>query len=288
MSGPAGFFAPPPALARAVAAAVILAAWPAIGWTQQPAPGATEAEAPMSPEARRHFDRGASLVIERRYTEASREFEAAHRLDPRKQSLFAWAQVERLRGNCARAIELYKQFLASGGLTPSQEEAADLNIRRCEREASANPPAEAAGSPGAAAAPAAVAPAAPPVVVERAAPPVPPAVERSRAALALTAVLAGTGVASAGTAGVFYYLSVQDERRAREADLYDDYVVAIDRSRSRQRVAALLGGAGVLLGAGAVLQWLVSGRQAAAAPAATATAWLDGDGGGGVALGGRF
>jgi hypothetical protein len=285
VSGPAGFFAPPPALARAVAAAVILAASPAIGWTQQPAPSATEAEAPMSPEARRHFDRGASLVIERRYAEASREFEAAHRLDPRKQSLFAWAQVERLRGNCARAIELYKQFLASGGLTPSQEEAADLNIRRCEREASANPAAEAGGAPAAAPSPA---PAAPPVVVERTGPPAPPAVERSRAALALTAVLAGTGVASAGTAGVFYYLSVQDERRAREADLYDDYVVAIDRSRSRQRVAALLGGAGVLLGAGAVLQWLVSGRQAAAAPGATATAWLDGDGGGGVAFGGRF
>lgn len=232
-------------------------------------------EPEMNAEARARFDRGAALVAERRYDEAAREFQGAYQLDPRKQSLFAWAQVERLRGQCRRAIELYRQFLASGGLTASQQEAAQLNIRRCEREGNGK-----AGPPGEARPPEGAAPVAARPDVAAAAPPSAPV--RSRGAVILAASLLGGAVAAAGTAGTFYYLSLRDEGDAQEAEVFDAYEAAMSRARSRQRVAAALLGGGVVLGVGALLQWVTSAR------APEATAWVDGRGGGGVLVGGRY
>lgn len=95
------------------------------------------------------------------------------------------------------------------------------------------------------------------------------------------ALLAGS-VASLGAAGTFYFLSLDDEGGAQSAPRYDDYLSSMQSARTRQRVAAVLAGAGVLLGAGAALQWLTSGR------APDAAAWVDGRGGGGLVVGGRY
>src|SRR3954454_12539824 len=91
------------------------------------------------PEPQTAFDRGAALAAERRYDEAAQAFAAAYELDHRKETLFAWAQVERLRGNCAAAVPLYRRFLSSADLTPAQNEAAALSIRRCEAEPEPRP-----------------------------------------------------------------------------------------------------------------------------------------------------
>jgi hypothetical protein len=213
------------------------------------------------------FDRGAALAAERRYDEAAQAFQAAYDLDHRKEALFAWAQVERLRGNCGAAVPLYRRFLASADLTPAQSEAAALSIRRCEAEPEPRPEA-----PAPAPVPAAV------VTVPVPAPP--PA--RSRRAVVTSGVMLGGAVASTGAAATFYLLSRNDERLASSKDVWQDYYDAARRARDRQRLSAGLFGAGVLLGGGALLQWLVS----APAPV-TAAAWI-GPGGAAMAVQGRY
>jgi hypothetical protein len=220
--------------------------------------------------ARAHFDRGAALAAERKYEEAARSFQAAYELGQRKEALFAWAQVERLRGNCVTAIPLYRKFLASAELTPAQIEAAELSIHRCEAEPEAKP--EPPPPPAPAPIPA-VAPA-PPVVVTV------PAPARSHRSVVATGVMLGAAVACTGASATFFLLSRNDERQASSAEIWQDYYDAARRARDRQRLAAGLFGAGVLLGGGALLQWLAS------APV-TASAWI-GPGGVAVAAQGRF
>lgn len=229
-------------------------------------------------DARVHFDAGASFATAHDYAQAAREFQAAYELDPRKESLFAWAQVVRLRGDCARAVELYRRFLASADVTPTQVEAANLNIRRCQESAetkvdgaSESPPANAGARPSASA-PALRLSA--PVVA--ATPP-----QRSRRAIILSVTLASASLAALTTAGIFYSLSRGDERAALAAERWDDYYPAARRVRDRQWLAAGLAGAGVLLAGGAVWEWLSS------SPSPAMTAWVQ-PGSAGVGLGGRY
>ncbi len=209
-----------------------------------------------------HFSRGATFAQQRDYESASREFEASYKFDPSKDALFAWAQAERLRGNCRRAIELYRQFLQGGGLTDAQSEAAKLNVSRCERvveEEDALAAKYAVANPSAVAAP------------------VPP----SRRLSVLGWTLLGASAATFGSAGVFYYLARSDEQSATDSGSYEDYEPRIVRARNKMRIAAGLAGAGVLLGGGALLQylWPLPGQ---------ANAWADPHGGGGLLIAGRF
>jgi hypothetical protein len=203
------------------------------------------------------FDQGAALASERKYDEAARAFERSYELDAKKEALFAWAQVERLAGHCRKAADLYQRFLASPDLTPTQIEAAELNRHRCEEE----PPPR----------PAPVLTAPPPVVT-----PVP---ARSRQAMVLGTVLAGGAAAATAGSFTFFLIARNDERQASSAELYGDYFAPARRARDRQRLALGLLGAGVLLGGGALLDWLVTAPRA--------TAWLDGTSAG-LALAGRY
>jgi hypothetical protein len=234
--------------------------------------GAALADDPPAPpdEARVHFDTGAALATLRKYEEAAREFKASYELDPRKEALFAWAQVERLGGNCPAAVELYRRFLASADLTPTQIEAAELNVRRCQSE----PKVEPAPPPAPIAAAATIAVAAPPPVV------VTPA--RSRRAVVAGAVLLGGAVACAAASVTFYLLSRNDESTASSARVLQDYYDPAHHAIERQRLAAGLLGAGVLLGGGALLEWLTSAPRAP-----RLAAWID-PRGVGAALAGRY
>jgi hypothetical protein len=222
---------------------------------------------PPQETAKTHFDRGAAQAAERNYEEAAREFEASYQLEPGKEALFAWAQVERLRGDCAKATELYRKFLNSGELTPTQVEAAELNIRRCERVEGK----EEVKEPAAVSAPVVTRPAPGPVEVP----------QRSRRAVVLSAVMAGGAVAALGAAGTFFVLSRNDERDAGSQSHWDEYYPHAQRARTRQRWAAGLLGGAVLLGGGAILQWVTS------APGPRLEAWV-GPGGGGLGVAGRY
>jgi hypothetical protein len=99
------------------------------------------------------------------------------------------------------------------------------------------------------------------------------------------AALLGSAVVALGAAGTFFYLSRNDERRALSVDTWGDYYEPAARSRTRQRWAFGLLGGGLLLGGGAVVEWLAT---APARPGGTrATAWIGG-GGAGVGIRGVY
>jgi tetratricopeptide (TPR) repeat protein len=225
-------------------------------------------------EASRHFDRGAALAAEQKYDEAAQEFRASYELRPKKESLFAWAQVLRLGGDCAAAVELYRKFLRSPDLSPTQIEAAQLSIDRCEAAPAPKPAPPPMVQPPPPPAPAAAVVAAPPPVV---------ATRRSRGAVVLGATLLSGAVVALGASGTLFYLSRSDERAAVAAGNWEQYYEPARRSRARQRWAFGLLGGGLLLGGGAVVEWLAT----APARGTMATAWL-GDGAAGVGLRGSY
>ena len=101
---------------------------------------------PILPEAKAHYDKGVALAqkgIELVKTagkeaqgkdlleKAIAEYQAGYLIDPRRDYLFAWAQAERLSGDCATATTLYRKFIAQD---PGQEDAdaAKARIVDCE------------------------------------------------------------------------------------------------------------------------------------------------------------
>jgi hypothetical protein len=241
------------------------------------AAGRARAQGPAVDPAQAHFDRGAALTAERQYAEAARAFEASWLAAPRKETLFAWAQVERLAGNCAAATDLYRRFLAQPELTAAQREAAELNIRRCETtpgnqggktEAAPDP-----ATPVRVPVPSPPAAAGAPARVEGATP-----APARRGGIVRVALLAGSATSLVGAA-TFFQLARNDERDAAAAPVWDDYYGAMNRARGRQRLAAGLLAGSAALGAGALLQWMLS------RPGPPLAAWV-GPGAGG--LGGRF
>jgi hypothetical protein len=84
----------------------------------------------MAPEAKQHYDRAIVLAEQQDYRAASAEFQVAYSIDPRREIHFAWAQVERLYGNCPTAMHLYEKYLSQGP-PPRQAEVARIHIARC-------------------------------------------------------------------------------------------------------------------------------------------------------------
>src|SRR5258705_2801369 len=97
-------------------------------------------EPAMKPEARAHLERGLAAYGDKDWPRAIREFRAGYAIDPRPDFLFAWAQSARLSGDCAAAIDLYQEFIATGP-SPEQSDAAQKMTDRC-RESLAAAPAE--------------------------------------------------------------------------------------------------------------------------------------------------
>jgi tetratricopeptide (TPR) repeat protein len=73
-------------------------------------------------DARAHFDAAAELYAREDYAGAASEFAIAYALDPQVDTLFAWAQAERLAGHFEQAAELYERLLL-GDLSDKQREA---------------------------------------------------------------------------------------------------------------------------------------------------------------------
>jgi tetratricopeptide (TPR) repeat protein len=100
-------------------------------------PGA-EIEGPMRPDAQALYDRALSRFATRDYAAAIGDLEAGYALEPRRDFLFAEAQAQRLRGDCAGAVGLYQRFLRSG--PPAvQASAAQIALGRCAQELANRP-----------------------------------------------------------------------------------------------------------------------------------------------------
>lgn len=175
-------------------------------------------------DATAHFEAAAELYAREDYAGAAREFAIAYALDPRVDTLFAWAQAERLAGHGEQALELYERLLA-GELSASQREAI-VGLRDEVRDELARTGGE---------------PSEPDVPSE----PDPPT--RDRVGLATTSV--GAGLTLLG-GGLLVGAALAD-RRVRRAQTYPEFADAFDPQTGRGRGAvALYASGGVLAAAG--------------------------------------
>src|SRR5688572_3056011 len=77
-------------------------------------PAAADPVRGMKPEAKKHFDAGLAAYADKDYQRAADELAAGHAVDPHPDFLFPWAQAERLSGDCAAAVPLYRKVLDAG------------------------------------------------------------------------------------------------------------------------------------------------------------------------------
>ena len=225
---------------------------------------------PQGGVALAEWERGLERYQARDYQGAIAAFSASYQAHPQRATLFAWAQAERLSGDCPSAIVLYRRYLEA---EPSQRqaEAARDQIRRCE---------EAIRSPAPATRPSATSPSpaaqhAPELAVRAAPPPGAPWYRDLAGGL-----LVGSGAIALGAGGWLLWTSSRDFDAAsyqQHADHREDV------RRERILSVALLGGGAALVTAG-VLRYALRDRGR---ERPTATAWLSGDNLG-IALSGEF
>jgi len=174
------------------------------------------------------------------------KLERAFGLEPIPTLLYPWAQAERARGNCTRAIELYQRFLDSG---PPQRTAeyARQNIERCRQpdEPEVTPEAAPAEVP-----PSPVVVTTDPVPQVRDVEPDPPA-RRAWMRDPAGASLFGGGLAVLTVGAVLLGVASGQAGRIDDEPRYDDYLEERSRvtaMRNAGLVLASVGGACVVAG----------------------------------------
>ncbi len=87
---------------------------------------ASLASANPKKDAAKHFANGLRLYAEKDFDAAATELEAAYKLNNDQTTLFAWAQAERLYGNCTESKELLSQYISNGANAKQSKAAFDL------------------------------------------------------------------------------------------------------------------------------------------------------------------
>lgn len=77
-------------------------------------------------EAAKHFADGLRLYAEKDYDAAATELEISYNLKNDQTTLFAWAQAERLFGNCDESKVLLSKYVANGANAKQSKAAYDL------------------------------------------------------------------------------------------------------------------------------------------------------------------
>lgn len=232
---------------------------------------------PMKIKAERHFNRALKLFREKKFKDAAGEFERAHTVDPRPDILFAWAQAERISGDCDKAVELYND-LRELDLPPADSRAVLEGLERCDAVGRQQPPPdEPKQSPP---------PETDPGKAEAMAKTEAPSAEGSPWWTdPIGDVFLVTGVIGLGVGTGFYVVSSSDRSAAEDATSYETHVVLQDRAKKRRLISIVaLSASGVLI-TGALVRYLL--RDDDSAPATTASVWSDGVAAG-LAFGGSF
>lgn len=203
------------------------------------------------------------------WDQAIAEFEAAYRLEPRRELLFAMAQAARLANECGRAATFYRRFLDTAP-PERQAVAARQQMAACDREASSDPspdevntPAPSTHStPGPSNAPA------PRAAPRNPAPAPAPTPVRERTspwyADGWGHAFLGSAVALAGV-GTYFVIDAQ----TLKGSTYGDFEAAIDRADTRRTIGyATLGAAGALSIA-AIIRYATGNDPEPVAPAVT-------------------
>ena len=179
---------------------------------------------PLSPEAQNHRDAGVAAYSAKDFETASREFEAAYKVDHVPDLLYAWAQSDRLRGRCDLALPHYKQYLYSD-IPTEYAEKARANIAECERQ---NPP------------PPPPRPPPPPHrVVSPPLPPSPPPDDQPWYTNKLGDGLAATGAISLLVGGIYLGKSSDTASHATTAPTLLDHRAALDTATTERRVGVV-------------------------------------------------
>lgn len=187
-------------------------------------PGTVVAEEPSkNPRATARFEAGLDAYAHEDYAGASREFEAAYKLDPVPALLWSWAQSERLGGRCNRALDLYKKYLYAD-ITKKQVEATRDMIAKCQRAESEQPKEE---------------------------PPPSEPVDTTRRWYKdpLAGGLTAGGVAGISVGVAFLVLAGRSDDRAHEQPFLDDFKSGLDEATSRRRIGLVSLGIGAALAA---------------------------------------
>ncbi len=236
----------------------------------------------MKAEARVHLEQGLAAYSEKDWERAIREFRAGYDIDPRPDFLFAWAQAERLSGDCAAAIELYEKFIATHP-SPEQADAAQQMSDRCRETVTQTRPApepKKAREPDEG------------EVVPRklrAAPAPSAGGERTWWKDGWGAGLAGAGVVGVGLGVGLYVAASSSDDAADRAATYDEFAQRKDEAAGRRSFAALSLGAGAaLLVAGGVRYYLVHRRESRSHDATGVALSFTPGGGASLWVGGTF
>ena len=238
----------------------------------RPAAAQNQSGEPMKIQAEKHFNRALKLYNDKDFAGAAAEFEKAYEIDPRFDIKFAWAQAERLAGNCPKAIELYQELRAEPNLTDDDQRALLEGLERCDFGKKPEPEPEPEPEPQIQPPPAAP----------------PPAPEGSPWYTdPIGDALLITGIVGVGVGGGLWLVSSLDASAAENAATYETHVALESRARDRRFIAIASLGLSAALLTGAVVRYLTRDDGSGDAPATRAGVWAT-PGGGGVALGGRF
>jgi hypothetical protein len=230
---------------------------------------------PMRRAAKAHLERGLRHYEAKRYDDAIREFRDGYAIDERPEFLFAMAQAERLSGDCASAVDLYRRFLTEDP-PDRQAAAAREQLARCEEEvaAAAREQEEETPEPDAAEPPE-------PARVDENDDEVPPALRRETSRPRdepsrrpwyrdpLGGVLLASGAAGIGVGVGFIVASRTNEADAGDAPTYGAHADLLDRAERQRTIGWIAAGAGAALVTGAVIRYAWGG---------------DGDGGAEIAM----
>ena len=195
-----------------------------------------------------------AAVADRQYADgffaaASASYASAFELEPLPEYLYGWAQSERRAGNCPRAVELYREYVAQD-VSEAAREAAQKNALRCG--ANLDEPVTPAPAPEPAPEPEPE-----PDPTAGTADEVPSTSWKQDApAISLLA----TGGAIAIVAGVLGGSARNQRRRAERADVEADYAVHIERStrlRTGAIVCATIGSAAIV---GGIVRYVLVAR----------------------------
>ncbi len=217
--------------------------WLAIASPAHAAPGQVLADK----DAQAHFERAQQHFAAEDYAAAIPELKAAYALEPNPMLLYAWGQAERLAGNCARAVDLYRRYLDTNP-AEEQRQLTEANLVDCEAEL----PPDAAVDPLGSEPDSSLAPDEPDPPVE------PPPDEPARPWIKdpLGGVLLGFGAVGVATGGALMGVARRRGKQAPNADVEDDYL-EIRATAVRMNTAGI-----VTLGVGSALVVIAAVRYA--------------------------
>jgi tetratricopeptide (TPR) repeat protein len=191
--------------------------------------------APKSEEAKRLLEKGNEHFGAGDYEKAAKHYEAGYTLEPDPVFLYAMGQAKLKQGDCAAAVKLYKQFLATEPPEQAAEAAQDAIVfcadSLADDTAEADPVAERPLEPP------------PPTPVRDEPPP-----KKDRPAWAKDPLgwsLVGVGIA--GLAAGIGVVAAAEAENAKTAATYGEFDAQLERV-NKLRIAG-----GVVLGVGAVL-----------------------------------